>query len=637
MSDTPHPELLGDAQDAVLIQDAAAYVVDVNEEACRSLGYTRDELVGKHARDLVEGLDGDVLHRLTLLLKEQGVATVRATHHRKDGTRFPVETRLALIRRDGVPLIVAFARDLDRAHAAQRALEQSEERYRGLVELLPDGVVTYRDGRIAFANPAAAKLMRVDRPERLLGTAVLERVDPSAHAIVQERMTRVARGEQVPLMQERLIRLDGTSFHAEVTAALLGTGEVLVVFRDVTERHRAEEDRFDLEERLRQAEKIDALGTLAGGVAHDFNNVLAAILGHADALASELPANSAAREDAEQIAAAARRAKGVVHQILAFARRRPAEAILLDVGRTVREDLPLVRAATPASVEIALRADPAAGAVLADPTQIHQVLLNLCANARDAMASRGGILEISVAPVQAPESDGAPAGLAPGPYVRLSVTDTGQGMDGPTRARAFEPYFTTKPLGAGSGLGLSVVHGIVTGLGGAVTLASTAGEGTSVAVWLPRLAGPDAAAASPRPSSAAPEPAPDERPPPARHRVLVVDDDPPVARAIARMLDHAGYRVTVVEDAESALEEFQADPGAFDLVLTDQTLPRMRGDELTRALLAMRPALPILICTGYSERLDEERALAIGARALLPKPLDLRELVTALRDAIGSG
>ena len=634
MSDTPHPELLGDAQDAVLIQDAAAYVVDVNDEACRSLGYTRAELVGKHARDLVEGLDGDSLHRLTAALREQGVATVRATHRRKDGTCFAVETRLAVIRRDGVPLIVAFARDLTRAQAAKRALAQSEERYRGLVELLPDGVVTYRDGRIVFANPAAAKLLRADHSDRLVGTPVLERVHPSAHALVQERMARVARGEQVPLMQEPLVRVDGTSFRAEVTAALLGTGEVLVVFRDVTDRHRAQEDRFVLEERLRQAEKIEALGTLAGGVAHDFNNVLAAILGHADALASELPANSAAREDADQIAAAARRAKGVVHQILAFARRRPAEAVPLDVGRTVGEDLPLVRAATPASVEIALRADPEAGAVLADPTQIHQVLLNLCANARDAMATRGGILEISVARAQVPESDGAPAGLPPGPYVRLSVTDTGQGMDAPTRARAFEPYFTTKPLGAGSGLGLAVVHGIVTGLGGAVTLASTAGEGTSVAVWLPRLADPDPAAASPL--APAPTPAP-EGPPLTGHRVLVVDDDPPVARAIGRMLDHAGYRVTVVEDAESALEEFQADPAAFDLVLTDQTLPRMRGDELTRALLAIRPALPILICTGYSERLDEERALAIGARALLPKPLDLRELVTALRDALGSG
>ncbi len=632
MSDTPPPELIGDAQDAVLIQDAAAYVVDVNDEACRSLGYMRAELVGKHARDLVEGLDGDSLHRLTTALREQGVATVRATHRRKDGTCFPVETRLAVIRRDGVPLIVAFARDLTRAQAAKRALAQSEERYRGLVELLPDGVVTYRDGRIAFANPAAAKLLRADHPDRLVGTPVLERVHPSIHALVQERMARVAHGEQVPLMQELLIRLDGTSFRAEVTAALLATGEVLVVFRDVTDRHRAQEDRFVLEERLRQAEKIEALGTLAGGVAHDFNNVLAAILGHADALASELPANSSAREDADQIAAAARRAKGVVHQILAFARRRPAEAVPLDVGRTVAEDLPLVRAATPASVEIALRADPGAGAVLADPTQIHQVLLNLCANARDAMATRGGILEISVARAQVPESEGAPPGLPPGAYVRLSVTDTGQGMDAPTRARAFEPYFTTKPLGAGSGLGLSVVHGIVTGLGGTVTLASTAGEGTSVAVWLPRLADPDPAAASPLASVPAPTPAPLTR-----HRVLVVDDDPPVARAIGRMLDHAGYRVTVVEDAESALEEFQADPAAFDLVLTDQTLPRMRGDELTRALLAIRPALPILICTGYSERLDEERARAIGARALLPKPLDLRELVTALRDALGSG
>jgi CheY-like chemotaxis protein len=202
-------------------------------------------------------------------------------------------------------------------------------------------------------------------------------------------------------------------------------------------------------------------------------------------------------------------------------------------------------------------------------------------------------------------------------------------MDAATRARAFEPYFTTKPLGTGTGLGLSVVHGIATGLGGGVSLDSAPGAGTRVTVWLPRLAD------DPQAGPGAPAPTP--VPPAVRHRILLVDDDPPVARAIARMLERSGYEVATAPDAETALERFRADPAAFDLVLTDQTLPGMRGDELTRALLDVRPDLPVLICTGYSERLDDERARALGARALLDKPLDVRELAQAVKDAIGRG
>ncbi len=397
---------------------------------------------------------------------------------------------------------------------------------------------------------------------------------------------------------------------------------MITVLRDMTDRERSETERRALEERLRQAEKIEALGTLAGGVAHDFNNVIAAILGHAETLAGELPAGSAGREDAEQIAVAARRAKGVVQQILAFARRRPPEAAPVDVARAVGEELPLVRAATPANVEIAVHTDPSAGAVRADPTQLHQVLLNLCSNARDAMAERGGRLEVRVEAAQVP-SAGAPPGLAPGEYVRLVVSDTGHGMDPATRARAFEPYFTTKPVGAGSGLGLSVVQGIVTGLGGAVELQSELGVGTLIEIWLPRLGD-----AAPSPPRREPARAPDRR------RVLLVDDDPPVARALARMLGRLGYEVTVEGTAEAALERVRGDPGGVDVVVTDQTLPRMSGDELTIALLAIRPSLPVLICTGYSARLDEGEARAIGARALLPKPIDLQQLGDAVAAAL---
>ena len=626
---SPHasfPELLVHAPDTVILLDAAAVVVDANAEACRTLGYAREELLGKHVREFVEGLDGDPLVRMQEHLKQAGFATFRAVHRRKDGMLFPVETRLVLVRREGPPLVVAFVRDLSEQEAARRALRESEDRYRQLVELLPDGVVTYGpDGRISFANAAAARLVGAAGPENLVGTPVIERVHPDSRSAVVERMRRAQRGAPAPMMEHKLVRLDGTTLPAEATSAPLGGGSVLVVLRDVSERQRNDMERGTLEERLRQAEKIEALGTLAGGVAHDFNNVLAAIMGHAEALSEELPAGSVGREDAEQIAAAARRAKGVVRQILAFARRRPPESAPVDVAREVREELSLVRAATPANVEIRARTDASAGAVRADPTQLHQVLLNLCANARDAMGARGGVLDVIVERVEAP-SAGAPSGLAPGSYVRLAVSDTGDGMDAATRARAVEPYFTTKAVGAGSGLGLSVVHGIATGLGGAVALESAPGTGTRVEVWLPRLGDADAA----------PQPAPRPAPTGAARgaRILLVDDDPPVARAVGRMLETLGYEVTTHGDAESAFDLFRADPAAFDLVLTDQTLPGMAGDELTLALLAVRPSLPVLICTGYSARLDDAEARVIGARALLSKPLDALQLGEAIAAAL---
>jgi PAS domain S-box-containing protein len=622
-SQVQFPELLGQPPDAITLHDAAAAVVDANEEACRQLGYTREELIGMPVGRFVEGLEAEALQRVIEHMRQAGVASFRAVHRRKDGTTYPVETRLALVRRQGPPLVVAFTRDLSEQEAARIALRASEDRYRNLLELLPDGIITYdTKGVLTYANAAAARLTGAGQVEALIGTQAMDLVHPDHRAAARRRMERVLRGEFVAAEDSLLLRVDGTAFPAEVTSVAMGDGQIITVARDVSDRHRAEVERAALQERLRQSEKIEALGTLAGGVAHDFNNVLAAILGHAEALAGALPPGSVGRDDAEQISVAARRAKGVVQQILAFARRRPAEAAPVDVARTVQEELTLVRAAMPASVEIVARLDPRAGAVQADPTQLHQVLLNLSANARDAMAPRGGRLEVAVDAAAAP-SDGAPPGLPAGRYVRLAVSDTGQGMDGATRARAFEPYFTTKPPGVGSGLGLAVVHGIASGLGGGVRLESAVGQGTRVEVWLPRLAEP-----APTPVPVAPVPSGDRR------RILLVDDDPPVARAISRMLATLGYDVTVDGSAEAGLERFRGDPAAFDLVITDQTLPRMGGDELTLALLALRPDLPVLICTGYSARLDDQVARAIGARALLPKPLDLRQLGEAVATAL---
>ncbi len=615
------PQLLPCVPDAVLFHDAAAFILDANEEACRSLRYTRDELIGRHVRDIVEGLEGAVLADIIRIMKDRGVAMFRATHRRKDGSTFPVETRLALLRGHGPPVVISFARDMSGEEANRNALRNSEERSRRLLDLLPDGLVTYANGRVTYANPAAVRLFGACHSQELCGAPVLDRVHADSRATVRARMERVAQGEPGALADDVLLRMDSTPFAAEVAAAPLGHGEVLVVVRDLTERRRAEEERAALLDRLRQSEKLEALGTLAGGVAHDFNNVLAAILGHAAALATDLPEGSVWRDDAERIATAARRAKGVVHQILAFARRRPVEVRLVDVAAAIREDVALVRAAIPANVDITFRLSPGAGAVQGDPTQIHQVLLNLCTNARDAMEDRVGAITVAVDAARSPCDDG-PDGLAPGEYVRIVVSDTGKGMDAATRARAFEPYFTTKDSGRGSGLGLSVVHGIATELGGGARIDSDPASGTKVQVWLPRTAENVPAAAPPR------------APPAGRGRILVVDDDPIVANAVRRMLESLGYEVTACAASIEALERFRAAPEYFDAVLTDQTLPRMSGDRLTRELVALRPGLPVIICTGYSERLDEERAREIGARFLM-KPLDLGQLGDALRDALG--
>jgi PAS domain S-box-containing protein len=627
-SELSSPTLCVDSPEMVLVLDHDALVLAANAEAHRALGYAPGELIGKHAREFVRGLSEERAAGLKQHLRELGVAVFASSHVRKDGSSFPAETRIARIPRHGAPALgVAFVRDLTEEEAVRRRLHAAEQRARLLMDLLPEAVVAYdRGGRITFANPAAAALAGAARAEDLVGTRVFDHVHPSSLDLARALLTETFAGAPLRLApQERVLRRDGSAYDAEIVCAAVTPDEVLTVARDVSERRRAEAERAALESRIRQAEKLEALGTLAGGVAHDFNNVLAAILGHAQALAEELPPGSVARADAEQITAAALRAKGVVRQILAFSRQRPADPQPVDVARAIREELPLVRAATPAPVEIALRVDDGGGAVRAEPTQIHQILLNLCGNARDAMAARGGLLQIEVDPVEVPSS-GAPPGLSPGPYVRIAVTDTGTGMDAATLARAFEPYFTTKPVGIGSGLGLSVVHGIATGLGGTVRLESKAGAGTRVEVWLPRLD-----AVEPRAPAKAPAPTP--TPVGARPRVLVVDDDPAVARAVDRVLTSLGYAVTVDPSAELALERFRGAPDAFDAVVTDQTLPRMAGDELTRSLLAIRPALPVLICTGYSA-LEDEDARRLGARALLPKPIDRRELAEALAAAL---
>ncbi|NOY45306.1 MAG: transporter substrate-binding domain-containing protein [Deltaproteobacteria bacterium] len=376
---------------------------------------------------------------------------------------------------------------------------------------------------------------------------------------------------------------------------------------DITERKA-------LEARLREAQKMEAVGTLAGGIAHDFNNILAVVLGNAELALNREPADPELRRRLERILEASERARQVVAQLLAFCRKAEGPRRPVDAARAVADTLVLLRAAIPANVEIEERIDPAAGAVLADPAGLQRVVMNLVTNAYQAVRASGGRVTVAVGPARRGDRDG----------VLLAVEDDGPGIPEELVARIFEPYFTTKEVGQGSGLGLAVVRGMVEAMGGTVEVDSRPGRGTRFTVWLPR-AGEGAGTTS----------WPDGAPRGAGQRILVVDDEPAVAEATAAVLEGLGYRTRWATDPDEALELVRSGPGEWDLVVADQTMPGLMGTELCRRIREVRPDLPVVLCTGYSESLDESAAAGVGASALLFKPVASRDLARAVAEALG--
>jgi signal transduction histidine kinase/ActR/RegA family two-component response regulator len=366
----------------------------------------------------------------------------------------------------------------------------------------------------------------------------------------------------------------------------------------------------------RQVQKMEAIGTLAGGIAHDFNNILTAILGYTELTLHNLSDPTRVQQNLQHVLAAGRRAKELVQQILTFSRESEPERKPIHIHLVVQEALKLLRASLPTTITIRQDIDEHAGTVLANPTQIHQVLLNLCANAAHAMRDTGGVLEVGL---HALEGDTALAAHSPaphpGPYMRLTVRDSGHGMPPEILARIFEPFFTTKGSGQGTGMGLAVVHGIVTSHGGEITVESTPGQGTTFAIYFPRLDTP----AEAEPPSEGPLPR-------GQGTILFIDDEDALARLAHEILLSLGYNVVVKTSSLEALEAFRLEPTRFDLVITDQTMPYMTGEGLGHALRRIRPDIPIILCTGFSHTMDEEKAAAQGLDAFLMKPLTAVDL-----------
>ncbi len=378
------------------------------------------------------------------------------------------------------------------------------------------------------------------------------------------------------------------------------------------------------EQQLRQAQKMEAIGALAGGIAHDFNNILFPLIGFAEMLQNEISQDSKLRDFTDEILNAALRAKELVKQILTFSRETEKEIRPLQIQLILKEVIKLARSTLPASIHIHQRIDNQCGLVSVDPTHIHQIAMNLITNALHAMEDSGGTLTVALREITCSPHDRPSPLLEPGEYVLLSIADTGCGMSPAVMERIFDPYFTTKPKDKGTGLGLSVVHGIVKSYNGDITVRSEKGQGTVFNIYLPR----DPQARKPD------DPETPSEIPRGSERILLVDDEKPILKMEKQMLESLGYSVEAAAGGGEALAVFAADPSAFDLVITDMTMPDMTGADLARKLLDLRPDLPIILCTGFSEKISPETAFAMGIKGFLTKPAVRSELGILIRKII---
>lgn len=505
----------------------------------------------------------------------------------------------------------------------ERARGEDERRLLAtIVEQETDGVLTFdTDGLIRYVNPAFETISGYGRQEmvgRIIHDFEKNGPNPSFFRAMAEA------GAIGQPRTERFInrRSDGTLYDIEVKISPVcgpaGITAYAAVIRDLTHE-------IQLERQLCQAQKVEAIATLAGGIAHDFNNILAAVITNTE-MAMDQVTDGTLREHLAIVMKAGFRAKNLVKQILTLSSHSEGERQTIRLEPIVGECLKLLRASLPTTIAIHHHPGNKLGMVLADPTQVHQVIMNLCTNAADAMRDRGGVLDMLVENVDLPSPDqiGDPH-LPAGRYLRLTVADTGVGMDRKTRERIFDPFFTTKEPGRGTGLGLSVVQGIVKKHGGGITFTSEPGRGSTFEVFLPRVDPVDEMAEN-RPEVAVPG---------GKERILFLDDEADLVFSCQRMLENLGYEVVAGTHSLEALEVFKAQPDRFDLVITDQTMPYMTGDKLAREILRLRPELPIILCTGLGQSANgpftEKMALAIGIRAVIRKPVERHEMARIIR------
>ena len=503
-----------------------------------------------------------------------------------------------------------------------RALEESEEKMKAILRASPVGIALFINRKLSWANETLFHMLNHDEGSLIGQNARMFYLD-------DEEYERVGRGLYSPdeksgtgEVETRVLRKDGTMINCHIRACSLdprdsARGQIVTV-SDISEAKR-------LETQLQQAQKMEAIGTLAGGIAHDFNNILGAIIGYAELAKMKAPEESEVIADLNLVIKSSNRAADLVQQILTVSRRHKKERRPMQLKYIVKDALKMLKATLPSTIEIKDYSGKDMGVINADPTQMHQVIMNLCTNAGHAMQEDGGVLEVGIGNVQVGTEDSGSGylDLPSGSYLRLTVNDTGHGIPRHVIDKIFDPYFTTKDTGEGTGLGLSVAVGIVKAHGGTITVYSEPGKGTTFHVYLPIVEDVERK-----------EKETEGPPPTGSERILFIDDEQALVEMGGQMLERLGYEVVTKQSSIEALELFRAEPDRFDLVITDMTMPKMTGDKLAQALMKIRPDIPIILCTGHSKLVSEEKAKDMGIRAFVMKPILKRTLAEAVRKAL---
>ncbi len=614
-SEDKYRALFEQAADSIVLKDAeTGEIVEFNERAYENLGYTREEFGTLKLTDIEALAAPEAIHERMELLVKDGSGSYETQHRKKDGSLTDVLVRSRAVSIKGRDFILSIFVDI----TDRRRAEEQIAVFRSFAEASGQGFgIANLDRGITYANPALCRFLGEKDPEDVIGKSLVTYHDePDATALEKQILPDVMNGVQwvgetvlkdrlgmmVPVIENLFLIRDEKN-----EPSYLAT-----VITDISERKQ-------MESRLRQAQKLEAIGTLAGGIAHDFNNILMAMLAYTEMTAKLLPEETRAHQNLAEVLRAGNRAVDLIRQILTFSRKNERRRRPLQIHVITREVLRLLRATIPSTIEIRQDIDRSSGWVLGDPTQIHQVIMNLCTNAYQAMEDKPGVLEVrlheTTLSAESPVVGRRHTDMKPGPAIQLMVKDTGHGMSSDTLERIFEPYFTTKSMGKGTGMGLAVVHGIVQSYGGAIQVESKPGEGTTFNVFLPVCDPPTQFGAAEQPAVEG-----------GTETILFVDDETQIKSAGKNILQSYGYTVSAHTDPREALETFEKSPNKFDLVITDLTMPHLTGFQLAGELISIRADIPIILCTGYRDSISPEEVEHMGIRTILTKPLTHTDL-----------